>query len=115
MNNLEISQLPQHEWVEYKRQNRDKLLNKYPNYVSSIQGVGLLAAVIFKNSNGEPLSKLCDLISEKCLQTGLLVVHTGRESIKLAPPLVIKEEELNEGVETFIDAVENSINELYGS
>ena len=32
MNNLEISQLPQHEWVEYKRQNRDKLLNKYPNY-----------------------------------------------------------------------------------
>ena len=91
------------------------LINKYPNYISSIQGVGLLAAVIFKNSNGEPLSKLCDLISEKCLQTGLLVVHTGRESIKLAPPLVIGQEELIEGVETFIDAVENSINELYGS
>jgi|TARA_Y100000289_G_C3922267_1_gene151137 phosphorylcholine metabolism protein LicD len=32
MNNLQISQLPHHEWVEYKRQNRDKLLNKYPNY-----------------------------------------------------------------------------------
>ena len=91
------------------------LLRKYPNYISSIQGVGLLAAVIFTNSNGEPLSELCDLISEKCLQTGLLVVHTGRESIKLAPPLVINEEELIEGVETFIDAVENSINELYGS
>ena len=49
------------------------------------------------------------------MQTGLLVVHTGRESIKLAPPLVINEEELNEGIETFINAVENSINELYGS
>jgi len=91
------------------------LLRKYPNYISSIQGVGLLAAVIFTNPNGEPLSKLCDLISEKCLQTGLLVVHTGRESIKLAPPLVINEEELNEGVETFLDAVDQSINELYGS
>lgn len=32
MNNLQISQLPHHEWVEYKRQNRDKLLNKYPSY-----------------------------------------------------------------------------------
>ena len=91
------------------------LLIKYPKHISSIQGVGLLAAVIFTNPNGEPLSKLCDLISEKCLQTGLLVVHTGRESIKLAPPLVINEEELNEGVETFLDAVDQSINELYGS
>jgi 4-aminobutyrate aminotransferase / (S)-3-amino-2-methylpropionate transaminase / 5-aminovalerate transaminase len=91
------------------------LLTKYPNYISSVQGVGLLAAVIFTNSNGEPLSELCDLISEKCLQTGLLVVHTGRESIKLAPPLVINLEELNEGVETFLDAVDKSINELYGS
>ena len=90
------------------------LLIKYPNYISSIQGVGLLAAVIFTNSNGEPLSELCDLISEKCLQTGLLVVHTGRESIKLAPPLVINLEELNEGLETFLDAVDKSINELYG-
>ena len=95
--------------------NLNILLIKYPNYISSIQGVGLLAAVIFTNSNGEPLSELCDLISEKCLQTGLLVVHTGRESIKLAPPLVINEEELIEGVETFLDAVDNSINELYGS
>ena len=93
----------------------NKLLTKYPSYISSIQGVGLLAAVIFTNPDGEPLSKLCDLISEKCLQTGLLVVHTGRESIKLAPPLVINEEELNEGVATFIFAVDQSINELYGS
>ena len=90
------------------------LLKRFPNYVSSVQGKGLLAAVIFVNQKGEPLSKLCDLISEKCLQTGLLVVHTGRESIKLAPPLVINEEELNEGVDTFLDAVDKSINELYG-
>jgi 4-aminobutyrate aminotransferase-like enzyme len=91
------------------------LKNKYPNHISSVQGVGLLAAVIFTDSNKKPLSELCDLISEKCLQTGLLVVHTGRESIKLAPPLVINEEELLEGVEAFSNAVEESINEIYGS
>lgn len=91
------------------------LKNKYPNHISSVQGVGLLAAVIFTDSNKKPLSELCDLISEKCLQTGLLVVHTGRESIKLAPPLVINEEELLEGVVAFSNAVEESINEIYGS
>ena len=95
---------------------RLKLLkNKYPNYISSVQGVGLLAAVIFTDSNKSPLSELCDLISEKCLQTGLLVVHTGRESIKLAPPLVINEEQLLEGIDTFSIAVEESIMELYGA
>ena len=91
------------------------LQKKYSKYISSVQGTGLLAAVIFTDSNKRPLSELCDLISEKCLQTGLLVVHTGRESIKLAPPLVINEEELLEGVEAFSIAVEESINEIYGS
>ena len=91
------------------------LQKKYSNYISSVQGIGLLAAVIFTDTNNKPLSELCDLISEKCLQTGLLVVHTGRESIKLAPPLVINEEELLEGVEAFSNAVEESINEIYGS
>ena len=91
------------------------LQKKYTKYISSVQGTGLLAAVIFTDSNKKPLSELCDLISEKCLQTGLLVVHTGRESIKLAPPLVINEEELLEGVEAFSIAVEESINEIYGS
>lgn len=91
------------------------LQKKYSNYISSIQGTGLLAAVIFTDSNKKPLSELCDFISEKCLQTGLLVVHTGRESIKLAPPLVINEEELLEGIDTFSIAVEESIIELYGA
>jgi 4-aminobutyrate aminotransferase/(S)-3-amino-2-methylpropionate transaminase len=91
------------------------LQNKYPNYISSIQGIGLLAAVIFTDSNNKPLSELCDLISEKCMQTGLLVVHTGRESIKLAPPLVINEDQLLDGIETFSNAIEECINEMYGT
>ena len=91
------------------------LQKKHSKYISSVQGTGLLAAVIFTNSDKKPLSELCDLISEKCLQTGLLVVHTGRESIKLAPPLIINEEELLEGIDTFSIAVEESIIELYGA
>jgi 4-aminobutyrate aminotransferase/(S)-3-amino-2-methylpropionate transaminase len=93
----------------------NSLRETHSAYISSVQGIGLLAAVIFNDENGKPLSELCDLISEKCLQTGLLVVHTGRESIKLAPPLMITEEALMDGVETFGRAISESIKKLYGS
>jgi 4-aminobutyrate aminotransferase-like enzyme len=32
------------------------------------------------------------------MRRGLLLVHTGRESIKLAPPLCISEDALREGI-----------------
>jgi 4-aminobutyrate aminotransferase-like enzyme len=93
----------------------NKLKAEYPGYISSVQGVGLLAAVIFNDKDGKALSELCDLISEKCLQSGLLVVHTGRESIKLAPPLMITNEAMMEGVDTFAAAVAISVKEMYGN
>jgi 4-aminobutyrate aminotransferase/(S)-3-amino-2-methylpropionate transaminase len=84
----------------------------FPDHISSIQGVGLLAAVIFNDRQGNPLGKLCDLISEKCLQRGLLVVHTGRESIKLAPPLMISEEAITEGLDVLRQAISDTIKEM---
>ena len=92
----------------------NKLEAAFPNYISEINGKGLLAAVIFRDKNFKPLSKLCDMISEKCFQKGLLVVHTGRESIKLAPPLLINEEAMHEGLNVFEEAIKESIKELYG-
>ena len=44
------------------------------------------------------------------MQRGLLVVHTGRESIKLAPPLSISEEALLEGIEVLEQCIKDSIN-----
>jgi 4-aminobutyrate aminotransferase-like enzyme len=93
----------------------NNLKKAYSSYISSVQGTGLLAAVIFNDEEGKALNELCDLIAEKCLQTGLLVVHTGRESIKLAPPLMITEEAMIEGVNTFAQAIEDSIIEKYGA
>jgi 4-aminobutyrate aminotransferase-like enzyme len=39
------------------------------------------------------------------MQKGVLVVHTGRESIKLGPPLTITDEALLEGVEVIADSI----------
>jgi 4-aminobutyrate aminotransferase-like enzyme len=38
------------------------------------------------------------------------VVHTGRESIKIGPPLTISEEAIIEGV----DVIRESMNEIFG-
>jgi 4-aminobutyrate aminotransferase-like enzyme len=87
----------------------NKLKNKYSDCLSMVHGKGLLAALIFSTDNGEPLASLCDEISELCLQRGLLVVHTGRESIKLAPPLVITEDALLEGLNVLSESIRDAI------
>ena len=92
----------------------DELKRRYKDFIFCVNGKGLLAAVIFKKS-GKPLSNLCDLISEKCMQKGLIVVHTGRESIKLAPPLTISKEALIEGLEVFEESIKESLLEIYGN
>ncbi len=93
-------------------QELNKLKEKYPNQLKYVLGKGLLAALIFIDDKGEPLSDLCDVVSEKALQRGLLVVHTGRESIKLAPPLCINEEALLEGLEVLGSCISDAIVEV---
>lgn len=83
--------------------------DRFPEHLAYIQGRGLLAALIFMSEDGEPLTSLCDKISEICLHRGLLVVHTGRESIKLGPPLMISEEALHEGLSVLESAIEDAI------
>jgi 4-aminobutyrate aminotransferase-like enzyme len=89
-----------------------QMLKRFEGKISSVEGVGLLAALIFKDSEGKPLSSLCDRVAERCMQTGLLVVHTGRESIKLAPPLSIHEEALLEGLSVLESAIEHCVLEM---
>jgi 4-aminobutyrate aminotransferase-like enzyme len=90
----------------------NKLKNTFPDYLSLVQGKGLLAALIFRSRDGTPLSSLCDKITELCLERGLLVVHTGRESIKLAPPLVITEDALLEGLKVLEESIRDSISHI---
>lgn len=93
-------------------QRLQEILKKHPQQLSSVEGIGLLAALIFKDPSGKPLASLCDSIAEKCMQRGLLVVHTGRESIKLAPPLSITEEALQEGLSVLEKTIGDCVAEL---
>ena len=87
----------------------NEIKGQFPNHVRFIFGFGLLAAIIFVDDNGKPLTDLCDAVCEKAFQRGLLLVHTGRESIKLAPPLSISEEAMMEGVDVLEMCIKDSI------
>ena len=45
----------------------------------------------------------------ECMRKGLLVVYTGRESIKIGPPLTISAAALKEGLQI----LENSVNKIF--
>jgi 4-aminobutyrate aminotransferase / (S)-3-amino-2-methylpropionate transaminase / 5-aminovalerate transaminase len=81
----------------------------FPQHISHVLGKGLLAAIHFNTPDGTPLSNLCDQICELAMQRGLILVHTYRESIKMAPPLVINEEALLEGISVFEGVIADCI------
>lgn len=83
-----------------------KIKNKFPQRVSYILGKGLIAAVLFKNpKTGEPDGEFASRVCERAMQGGLLLVHTGRESIKIAPPLTIPDTALQEGVGVLAECI----------
>jgi 4-aminobutyrate aminotransferase-like enzyme len=87
------------------------LRDEYLDRISWVLGKGLLAALLFKKPDSqEPDSLLPSIISEKAMQKGLLVVHTGRESIKLAPPLTITDEALSEGINVLDESINEALN-----
>jgi len=78
----------------------------YPNRIERLLGKGLIAAVLFRHpETGKPDPLFTSRVAELCMQKGLLVVHTGRESIKIGPPLTILDEALLEGVGVMGEAI----------
>ena len=82
------------------------MMERHSGRISHICGRGMIAGVIFRNpSDGKPDGTFPSKVSERAMQKGLLLVHTGRESIKVAPPLTIPEDALREGIEVFEEAI----------
>lgn len=67
----------------------------------------MIAAIIFRDSvDNLKGSAIATQACNKALEEGLLVVHTGRESIKIGPPLTISKEALDEGLTVLEKAID---------
>ena len=82
------------------------LQQRFPDRISDLLGKGLIAAVLFRSPDtGVADSAFTSRVAERCMQKGLLVVHTGRESIKIGPPLTISDQALLEGIDVLGEAI----------
>ena len=83
----------------------DELRQKFPYRISGIFGRGLIAAVLTMDpETSMPDPMFGTRVVERAMQKGLLLVHTGRESIKIGPPLTITDEALSEGIDVLFES-----------
>ena len=85
-----------------------KIVDKYPDRLGCLHGKGLVAGIqVVKSGTKEPDSETAKNINEKCFHKGLLMfapVGIAGECIKIAPPLMITENALLEGLEVLKEA-----------
>jgi len=74
---------------------RDKLRSIKSKYIKEVRGIGLMNAIEIIHHNPNAAWKLC----ETFLQNGLLAKPTHGDKIRLTPPLMINERQINEAVE----------------
>lgn len=87
----------------------EAIRKKFPDRISMVLGKGMVAAILIVDpETGLADGHTASLICEKALHKGLILVHTGRESIKMGPPLTIPDDALREG----LTALEESIREI---
>ena len=91
----------------------NQIKDKFPKEILYVQGKGLIAALIFDLNSKCNIKKILKSIVEKCLRQGLLVVYTGRESIKIGPPLTITKSALIEGINVLDKVITEELIKTY--
>jgi 4-aminobutyrate aminotransferase-like enzyme len=80
----------------YLKSRWDEFCENHPQ-VGDVRGVGLLIGVEFVKSpeTREPDPKLRNALLEQTFKEGLMLLGAGRSSIRLCPPLIITEEQID--------------------
>jgi acetylornithine/N-succinyldiaminopimelate aminotransferase len=74
----------------YFKAQLQKLAAKYPDKVKEVRGEGLLLGMDLKKKGGQVVTA--------CLDKGLIVNCTADTVIRLVPPLIVTEKEIDEAV-----------------
>jgi 4-aminobutyrate aminotransferase-like enzyme len=86
------------------------LREKFPGRVGAINGRGLVWGVYLLDEAGrEPDVELARRVVTRCMEQGLLMLQTGRGTLKLAPPLCIPQDALLEGIGVIEGALEECL------
>jgi len=67
--------------------------------VQHVSGGGLISAIHFTSK------EFAKQVAERCLERGLMIVNTGRNTLKIGPPLIISEKLLLQGLGVINDSI----------
>ncbi|MEE2674396.1 MAG: aspartate aminotransferase family protein [Myxococcota bacterium] len=75
----------------YLGEQLDKLAARHAGLVVEVRGMGLLRAVELRSPVGP--------VVDRCREEGVLVITAGEKVVRLAPPLVIEQSQLQDGLD----------------
>lgn len=86
-------------------------LKKKHSCIGDVRGLGLMAGVEFVKPKGKiPDKDKASAVKKACIENGMLILTCGTYDnvIRFIPPLIITEEHLNQGLEIFEKAIEQT-------
>ena len=78
----------------------NQLKDKFQFIKEKSNFVGMVGALVFDLGNKEESIKAANIFCEKVLEEGVLVIKTGREAVKLSPPLLINKKSILKAFES---------------
>jgi len=93
----------------YALERLNAMKDRHPS-IGDVRGLGLMIGVEFVREGKEPDRAGVEKIMKTCLDRGLLLIECGEDKniLRLIPPLLIKREEMDKG----LDILEEAISEL---
>lgn len=74
----------------YMQEKLRELADKYPSLITDVRGKGLLLGIEVTCGNGE--------IVKRAMGKGLVLLTAGSDVVRFAPPLIIKKEQIDDGI-----------------
>ncbi len=95
---------------KYLRKRLDEIQEKY-NFIGDVRGIGLMQAMDFVKDRKTkyPAVKLRDRIEINAFKNGIILLGTGESGIRFIPPLIITDNQIDEGMEAFQKGLKESL------
>jgi 4-aminobutyrate aminotransferase len=87
---------------DYFMKRFKEMQERYPEKIVDVRGLGLMIGVEFNDE------KQRDIVVQKAFKNKLLLLGCGFKTLRIAPPLIIKEDDANQG----ISIIEKIVREL---
>jgi len=108
--------MQEHRLAEYASEMGEKILKQLTDladeskYIGEVRGKGMMIGIEFvKNKNNKiPYGEIVKDIRIKCFKKGLITWTSGLSTIRLLPPLVITEEQIDKGLEILANAIKEA-------